>query len=77
MTELGRNATDEKQAASWYRKAAEAGDPNGMERYAYFVEHGRGGLEHEFRGSDSSGIRRRRRRGSTGSHDADRRAAWR
>jgi TPR repeat protein len=48
MTELGRNAADEKQAASWYRKAAEAGDPGGMERYAYFVEHGRGGLDTSF-----------------------------
>ncbi len=42
MTELGRIAKDNQEAVQWYRKAAEAGDPNGMERYAYFAEHGRG-----------------------------------
>jgi TPR repeat protein len=48
MSELGRNAHDEKEAATWYRKAAEAGDANGMERYAYFVENGRGGVDRSF-----------------------------
>jgi TPR repeat protein len=48
MTELGRLARDEAEAARWYRKAAEAGDPNGMERYAYFAENGLGGIDRSF-----------------------------
>ena len=48
MTELGRIAKDEAEAARWYRKAAEAGDPSGMERYAYFAENGLGGTDQSF-----------------------------
>jgi uncharacterized protein len=42
MTELGRVATDPVEAAECFKRAAEAGDPNGMERYAHSAEHGRG-----------------------------------
>lgn len=42
MTELGRVATDDAEAVRWFRKAAEAGDPNGMERYAFCAERGKG-----------------------------------
>src|SRR5205085_8219746 len=48
MTELGNIAKDPAEAAKWYKKAAEAGDPNGMERYAYFSENGLGGLPRSF-----------------------------
>jgi TPR repeat protein len=35
---------DEVQALSWYRKAADAGDAEGMNRLGLMYEHGRGGL---------------------------------
>ena len=58
MTELGRAAKDDAEAARWYQKAAEAGHLTGMERYAYFAEHGRGGSMRA-RVRRSSGTRKR------------------
>jgi hypothetical protein len=66
MYEAGRGgfAKDDAQAVSWYRKAAEFGDPVGMTYLGDMYAAGRGGLAQD----DAQARHRPKRPGTTGTN---------